>query len=448
MTIEHEDKEEIFLDSLKVVFTDIARDRAKQIEINNLLSEKHNIMRGTINEMLINQEKFEMLPDVEQCAILSVVFQVTNDDRINPKNYFEQKLITKSSKFKKTYEGVSFPYTLKGRVLASSDQDYLCQMSYKEIKALWDNKLLGYNFELQRKPKEKVNAEGKIIKVPKVTQKSVKEITQLMKDGKFRSNTIVFNLLMDGRDQVLYDEEDGQLTIVSGELDIIDGFHRLSAILNVLEDDPEHDAYMDVAIKHLSFEDARFYLGQINKMSKFDKTFVRSLMNTELSDKIVADLEKKSSLKGRITTDTTVSKRKTYLTNFAIMSESIKEIFDPQNNKDRIDVTEVLTNFFDYLIDYYEDIFSANLEKLTQAREKTLMNYHNTFVGLIVIAKALYDKYGKDIPSSEIVRVIDSIDFSREGEYGQLFITSSKQNSKQVKRNIRKFFEEKMAGLL
>ncbi|GJM68149.1 hypothetical protein HMSSN036_03650 [Paenibacillus macerans] len=35
-------------------------------------------------------------------------------------------------------------------------------------------------------------------------------------------------------------------------------------------------------------------------------------------------------------------------------------------------------------------------------------------VGFIVMAKKLYDKYGKEFPVDKIVEVIDSIDFNKE----------------------------------
>jgi len=432
------------------VFTDIIKNKEQQRQIDEFLYVNHKIPRGTFNELLVNVDKFELNGQEEQVAVINAIYEVTGDERVKTENLFDQKTINKLKKYKKKadFTPVSYPYTFKNYVLSSSDQDYITTMTYQEIKVLWDSQILSYNYEIQRKPKETISKNGVIVKKPKVNLKSVKEITQLMIDGKFRSNTIVFNLLMDGRDEISY--EDGELTIVSGELDIIDGFHRLSAILNVLEQDPDHEGFMDISIKHLPLDEARFYLGQINKMSKFDKTFVKSLMNTDVSDKIVGELNKRSALKDRITTDTTVSKKKTYLTNFAVLSQAIKDIFEPKenNSRDRIDISEVLTFSFDYLIGYYEDVFSKDLATLIEKREENLMNYHNTFVGYIVIFKGLYDKYGKSIPSDEIVRIVDSIDFSKEGEYGQIINTSGKVNSNQVKRQIRKYFEEKVAQLL
>lgn len=433
---------------MNLVFNDLIKNKEQQREIDELLFQKHNIFHGTLNELLVEPEKFSSLGQIEQGAIANTIYEVTKDDRIQIQNFFNSRELNKIKKFKKENKSeLSFPHTFGNFVIRTTENDFNTSLTYKEVVDLWNSQLLQWNPDIQRKPKEKINAKGELIRKPKVNQTSVKQITDLMLKGRFRSNQITFCILMDGSEKFTYD--DGELTIEAGNMYIIDGLHRLSGMINTLEQNPDYQGFVDVAIKYLTYDDARYYLGQINKMSKFDKTFVKALMNDEISDKIVYELDKKSALRGRITTDTTVSKKKTYLTNFAILSKGIEDIFEPKDNVDRINISEVLINFFDYLLDYYPDDFSRDLNKLIEARNKSLRNYHNTFVVYLVIAKKLFDKYGKNIPSDEIIRIVENFDFSKDGEYAQVLFGegSGKVNSNQVKRNIKKYAEEKIDKL-
>lgn len=436
-------------ESAKSIFEIISKDKSQQREIDNLLATQHNILHGTFNELLVNPDKFDLYSEEEQGSFINAMYQITKIEEINPELFFNQKQIGKIRKYKRTNDvAVTLPYTFGNYVIQSSESDYITSLKFKEIGKLWNSKLLEYNTDVQRKPKEKVNRKGELVKTPKVIANSVKEITDLMLRKRFRSNTITFCIIMDANSDVSY--EDGELTIVAGDMFIIDGFHRLSAILNVLEKDPDNDDSIDVSIKYLSFDDARYYLGQINKMSKFDKSFVNYLMNDRIQDKIVSELERKSALAGRIAKEATVAKKKTHLTSFNVLSNGIKEIFNPTDNKDRIEIAEVLTFFFDYLLDYYKEDFSKDLPTLIKARDKSLRNYHNTFVIYLVIAKKLMDKYRKNIPSDEIIRIVDSFDYSRDGEYAKVLYGegSGKVNSNQVKKNIQKYAEEKVDQLL
>ncbi|RXZ78074.1 hypothetical protein EBB07_28895 [Paenibacillaceae bacterium] len=430
------------------VIHEIINNKDLQENINETLLS-HKILPGTLEEILTNLEALEQYSALEQGVIVNAIYIATKSENLNPEFFWNQKQIGAINKYKKNHkeEEVKLPYTFGNYVVQSSEHDYITSLKFKEVGKLW-NKILFYNTDLQRKPKEKTDKKGNTTTTPKVISKSVKEITNLMERGMFRSNTITFCVIMDDKSDISYDA--GELTLISGDMYIIDGFHRLSAILNRLEQDPDLEDSIDVAIKYLSFDDARFYLGQINKMSKFDKSFVNYLMNDTLEDKIAIEIERKSVLRGRIAKEATVSSKRSYLTSFNVLSKGIRDIFDPQNNADRINIASVLVYFFDYVVDSYKDEFSSNLETLIKARKSSLRNYHNTFVVYLVIAKALYDKYGKDIPADEIIRLVESFDYSFDGEYSKVLFAEGKGkvNSNQVKRNLKKYAEEKIAGLL
>jgi hypothetical protein len=430
----------------------LERDNQKKL-IDELLVQKHKLPNGTFLEVVVNKDKFEELDTVEQGAIISAIYEITKDERVFPENFYNQKEIGKISKY--TYKSkdqvIGLPHTFGNYVIQTTDEDFNTSLTYKEVVSLSNAGFIEYNIDIQRNPKEKINKlTGEIKREARVIKKAIKEMTDLMLKKRFRSNQITLLALVDDPNtEISY--TDGELTLESGVLYIIDGFHRLSAMINVIEENPDYQAFVDVAIKHLTFDEARHYLGQINKMTKVDKSFVKSLMIEELEDKIVVDLKRKSTgLNGRITDDATVSKYKTYLTSFSILSKGIKDVFEPKDNVDRVNISQVLAFYFDYVIDYYKENFSKDINVLRAAREKSLLSYHNTFVLHLVFAKKLFDKYGKDIPADKIVKLIDSVDFNKDGEFYNVVYRegSGKVNSNKVKREIKEYAEKKADQIL
>lgn len=434
------------IEELSIVFAALTNHREHQIEIDNKLAD-HGIPRGTLNEMIVSPEKLDQLSEEEVALITKYTFEVTQDFRIKPENFYSEKELKRIMKYKKEQEGdLTLPYTFENVLRAGAD-DYLTVLSYKEIYRLWNNKILTYNTQTQRLSKKRINAKGKIVEKADVNQRSVKSITKLMLDGKYKPSTLLFNILVDGNDSVDYSS--AELTIGEGTtLNLIDGMHRVMAICNVIEENPEFEGYMNIDLKHYPLEDAQFLLGQTNTVNRFDKTLIKHYMGATLGDLIAKDLMNIPELKGRVSIKTTLDKKMSYLTNYSILSESVQSIFEPQNNKERYDYLEVLKKFYGYLISYYDTAFGSKTMK--EVAKESWLNHHNSFVGFTVIAKKLYDKYGKDFPVSEIVKVVDSIDLQRKegAEYNDLMTTQGKVNSNRVKKQIREFFEKKADEVL
>src|SRR5690606_19672168 len=147
-----------------------------------------------------------------------------------------------------------------------------------------------------------------------------------------------------------------------------------------------------------------------NTVNRFDKTLVKHYMGESIGSQITKDLMHTPELRNRISIKTTIDRKLNYFTNFSIVSDAIEASFEPKNNKDRYDITEVLKKFFGYLIPTFDNEFIKNHKEYSKI---SWFNHHNTFVGFIVIAQKLYVKYGKDFPVDEIVRIVNNIDFSK-----------------------------------
>lgn len=413
--------------------------RSRQVKINDLLA-KHGIPYGTLNEILIQNEKIEELPQ-EELILLADAMTLAIDDveTFNSLDFFSSEEIKSARRYKRKNESaLQYPYQIHG-VLKGSDILYNTFISAKQLKLLWDNGAITYNIEVQRLPKERKRRDGTTYFVPDIKPKSVQDIMNLMMSGRYRSNSLILNILMDGHDEVEYDN--GTLTVHEGtNVNIIDGAHRLEAACKSVESDPEFDEMIPVLIYHLPLQEAQNTLSQINTFNPFDKTLVKYYGDKKISDQVVKELMSIAELKGRIRLKTSIPKSSNYLTNFSILADAVDAAFAPQSTRDRFKAVSILKRFFGYLVSAYSEFN----DDLIQSREISWINHHNTFYGYVFLAKKLADKYGDDFPVEKIEEIINNIDFGKqEGlPFNDIISPQGKVNSNKIKKDIGKFFEE------
>ncbi|OME55469.1 hypothetical protein BSK59_13405 [Paenibacillus odorifer] len=438
------DKKELF-DVLPEILSEIAKHRDQQREIEEYLVEKHNITRGSFIEIVAQPEKITHFAKDKLVAFINAIYEVTHYENINPSEFFLNKDLKAIKNYKEEEQlPVAFPYTMNG-VIRVTNEDYLTALSYKELAALENHQLLTYNFQTQRLAKKTIEKRTGLIKKKKdIKNASVNAIVKLMKEGKYSPSTLLFNVLVDGKSSISFDE--GELTInEDSTLNIIDGAHRLEAIVRIIEENPDFEGYMNVDIKHYPIEKAQKLLAITNTVNRFDKTLVKYYGGEQYGEEITKYLMTLPVLQDRIEIKTAIDKKIT-ITNFAILSTAIQTIFAPENSKDKYDVQDVLKRFYEYLIPSFE---SALVKDRVKNLETSWLSHHNMHVGFIVIAKKLYDKYGKEFPVDEIVRIINGIDFNREtSELTPIMGGQGKTNSNKVKAQIKEFIEKETDKLL
>lgn len=432
------------VDLLPDVFEEISKNKDQIRFVDDVLMENYKIPRGTLNELMINLDAINKMNEEEICALTIVLYEVTKNESINPTLHFTQKEINKTKKYKAEDESIiEFPYVFEG-VLRTSEKEFLTVMSYKDIIKLWNGGLLTYNYETQRASKKTLLKSGKLKRTQTIILKSVKNITRLMIEGKFLPSTLVFNILADGTDSIEY--ENGDLIIEEGtKINLIDGRHRLEGMSNVLEQNPNFEGRMEVSIRHYDLNAARYLIGLLNTVNRFDKNLVKFNTDDSIGGLIAKDLIQIKELRDRVETESTAVKKKlNMLTNYAILAESINSIFDPQTTKEQYDITKILKEFYGYLISAYPEDFTKNM---AVSRKNSWFNHHNLHVGFIVIAKKMYDIYGiENFPVTKITGIIDAIDL-RKGTgsaIDKIMLEQGNRNSNQSKALIRKFFEDQL----
>ncbi len=433
-------------DVLPLVLSDVAKDKELQREIEDVLNEKYNIDRGTFSEIVAKPDRIEVLNEDEVIVILNTLLYTTKDERINPSNFYNQKTIKLALKFEQESEEISFPQTIPN-VLMLNDKEYVTIMSYKDL-ALWlRNKLITYNFDCQRLPVEKINKKGKITVRPKTNLRSIRGIVKRMLEGEYSADTIIINILSDGNDRFDY-SDNGDLTIYEGTTaDDLDGWHRLQAISQVIEIEPNFEGQMIVSIKNYTLKKSADAYAQFNTVNPSDKVLVRHRSEKGHGRNIAKQLQANSDMKGRISIRTRVDKKMKQITNMDVLSRSIDEIFIIENDLEEELIYEHLKRFFGILINSYPAEFKDDMYNVLQ---KSWINHHNSTVGHVVIAKKIYDKYGKNFTIDNVKNIIDSINWNKDdsSDYHEIMKEQGNRNSNQIKSAIRKYFEEKVSRIL
>jgi len=78
---------------LNDVFAEIAKNPHVQRKITEFLYENHKIPHGTFQEIVVNNERFFNLSEIEQVVVVNAIYQITNFDQIEPTKFYTNKEI-------------------------------------------------------------------------------------------------------------------------------------------------------------------------------------------------------------------------------------------------------------------------------------------------------------------------------------------------------------------
>jgi hypothetical protein len=424
---------EILVEKLESALDDLRYARREKEKVITYLS-KHNII-GIVDELMIDKNKLHEI-DLNVLCLLAIAIGEANG-QIDPNVYFNEPELKAAVRFQETVvETLKYPIVFD-EVLQVNNFSWVTTADVRRINELNNSGLLHYRFETQRTAKFSTAKDGGIIQKPDINKESVKQISKLMLEGRYKSDAITFNILLDGTDDITYDAKNKRLIINSGEIDILDGFHRIQAMQKALEDNPDLDLQMIVSIKNYTLEDARFFFGQINTINQVDKTRIKELKNERIADMIVNELSTKSELRGKISSNTRLTGTVGHITNFAILADAIDDVFKPKTRADFIEISPYLVDFFSYLVAKFNNAFVDNYDTV---KKQSWMNHHNMFVGYTVLAKKFYDS---NLPVKRLVDVMERISFEKGSSPFDLILAGSgKDSSNKIKRLIKQEFEK------
>lgn len=425
------------------------------IPVIESLNAKTKIINGIKKELLRN----EILPEDVQTLLndpedelpkidvrflylfTSAIYKYRTEANIKPLDYFTTAEVKESVTFSGLMnldERLTFPQYKKGIVKVSNDV-YLTEMDIKDIKKYYDAGLLFYNFDTQREHRKIISGD-EVIAVPKVNEKSVKQIADHLLNGTLVPTLLTFNAAVrtsDEGDELLYKEDSNELVITKGtRLDIIDGYHRTKGIQRALSKNPNLSFSFPVMFTNYKTSRARDYIGQISKANPIEMDWADQLSKTRHADDVVAILQQESDLKGKVSQTKYVSNKKGELVSYRTLTSTINEEFEMHNKADSTDVAEYLVDFFDYLFGANPEAFLTNISNVNK---NSLINENVMFAGYIVLAKRMFEN---EIKVSKLKKIIQNIDFNRDNSlWNEIGVIKDGKLNKDSSKNIRNYFK-------
>ena len=281
-------------------------------QTGEVISEKRNYLKAATHSILLQQRPLSDVSDKEIYWVIDGLNETLSENGelnlvkdFKIKDIFTDKEIQKYSKSK--FENVTETiYPISFKVLKISDDQWLSTISSKKLFELYKNQIINYNKNTQRPLKEVTKHGVKTYKINKNKQ-SVNAIKEDLKKGLFIPNCLTFNINMDNPSNEYYvDEENGELVLENGQFDLIDGFHRYSAITELLLENPDIEFNFGIWIMNFDENKSCRFIAQEDKRNKINKTYTKSLdaLNGDnFSSRIVKVLNENnnSPFKGKLT---------------------------------------------------------------------------------------------------------------------------------------------------
>lgn len=359
-------------------------------------------------------------------------------------------------------------YTFE-KVTQLKDSEWSTHIDAETLGKLWLNQKLVYYPDSQRGLKIQRNKNGELEEKAVFSAKNVKEIQESIMKGTYHPDQITLNLLSNGSDIAIYDDEELQ---VEGLLCVLDGQHRLKAIANILQVNEivgvESEKYKDlsklvfpVKITNYNKNEAAQQFYQYTKGMRISKSLAESFNRKDAVNRIVDDLNNSGALKGKIDkVKTSISASDSvHLTTFSTMVNAITDSYgqiDDEQMKE--DVLEFLLAFFEQLTMIFPELINDKERQLSKKYQLTCENF--MFYGWVEISQLLYCNRFNDGQWKQQLAKISEIDFNRyhidedtntkgvnpiwmpilRNGNGRIYIVNSKSTRQVLRRIIREQF--------
>lgn len=396
-------------------------------KIEKMISSHVNMskVQGIINQTM--SIHYPYVKDYEAYHLLRALYSILDNSTLNPTKYFTDDEI-------KTYMEITIEKKKKKDTIVLEDvtqlseNTWLCPFySYKSILEDFENGLYVYNPRTQRETIKRIRDGKTIAEDFNIDDDKIGEIAELMKDGKYYSNAIRWNVRKETRlESLVYNQKKKQLIIKNDEntnIDIIDGMHRTGGAIKAVQDKPELDGGLIILIHYLEEERAREIIVQESKATPINVNWSAILDNKDVNMEITKEINERAgrnALFRKFATDLKEIRYGDKLTTFDIFAKGVEYYYD-LNTKDYPEaeqVKEYLIRFFNFVIDMVKD------------KENALNRF--CFLGYIALSKKLFSS--EDL-ASDLKEALDKIDFS------QITMSSYKIHRKFIE-NIAKYFIE------
>lgn len=389
----------------------VKRKRSVVRDIKQYLAEKYSIFDGLVQSWINDPSKELKNIDARLLYLFAEqIFVKTGDININPEDYFTSSEIKTAKQFNGKLlidDEIELPLTLNKFIQIDRDS-WSGTISNKLLVGMHRSRLLNWNPEVQREATyKKVN--GEIIEEATLYMENVKEIKKLLNQGELETTQIILNCSLgtgDGDEEVIYNPDSFELTILPCKIDIIDGFHRLKGGELAISENPDLDFTWEVKILNMSVPRAGKYFSQINKRTPVSET-KRKIVGKETYTDMLIDELKKSKLGDRVSKKEKLTTKRNEIVTYGTLSYAIEKYFKIERKVDMYRVADYLNEFFDILLEVYDEEFNANY---SDTKKKSLVNSNVMFVGYVILASKMREK---GVEARKVIDYVKDIDFNK-----------------------------------
>ena len=233
------------------------------------------------------------LRDPEIFWVLDSIRSVVKGAKIDIEGFFTDIEIEQYSSMKYGENKVNFPIAIP--CLQVSENQWIGTVKASTL-VLWrgTGSLLRYNKEIQRRVKTVVRGDLTYETVS-LNNKSVNAMVKLFQDRKFIPNVVTLNIDDSSKADFYYDEETKALVINAiDHFDLTDGYHRLVALVKVIEQNPAFDYAMELRITNFTQTIASQFIWQEEQRTVMPKRDINSYNLDDISNRITKRVNESS----------------------------------------------------------------------------------------------------------------------------------------------------------
>lgn len=334
------------------------------------------------------------LDDIFLCLFTNSIYKATGNEIFKPTLYFDEETINLEVLYVQDKNSKDTSILIENVDRLGTNHYYSTKISYQDIKYFFGNGIVEYNFKTQRESKKIFIGNDGFLEIPNLKKNNVKKIKEKMKTGKFTANAISFNLLHTlAETPMIYDEKTRSLLIEINEdtrLQILDGWHRSSAIISLIQDIPDFPGFMMANIFNYTETQAREFIKQEASGTGMSDNYLNFIGDEDINITMAKDLvafgnEKTNCLFGKVSYDFAEVENNIKYTTYHNISTAIKNCFDLSDRIKIRNTQDILLRGLNEIILSKEKQF----KKLSTSREKSIVTYNNMFPFYIAIISRL-----------------------------------------------------------
>jgi hypothetical protein len=336
---------------LNKIISENSKDRNVKAAVIEEFTSR-NILAGDATDIFTLRLPLSVVSQVVLYVFTKALYQATKSDNINPAKYFTELEIKEGNEYiLDVKDNTKYPLIFKN-VRRLNDDMWITSMTAQDIVELYGKRVIIYNPETQRELKRK-EYHDKIVEQIDINKSSVQEIKKDILKNKFISNFITFNVLQNGSENFEYNDKNEEFIIHSGEVNILDGWHRSLGIVYAVQENNKVDFRIGIILTNFEVEKAQRYIVQEDKKNKMKKTTIKQKDVDNFSNLIVRKINENSNsyLASKIVSDNLIIKKGDGLVISNVLRDAIELTFNPKNTQDFIKYSKIIIDGLNHIIE-------------------------------------------------------------------------------------------------